>query len=106
MNKKIKISEEIKKLDLNLLSEIIGENIKSINQNKHAPTYLSLMGEKKKPEVNESNLYSEVKNIHELINMYKDWAILKNYAVMTSEDKEGVSVKLFAPDALVKELCI
>lgn len=42
-------------------------------------------------------------NIHELAHDCKDWAIDLGYGIMTSENQDGVSVKLFSPDSLVKE---
>lgn len=42
-------------------------------------------------------------NIFELEKVCVDWAISLGFGIMTSQDKEGVSVKLFGPFGLVNE---
>lgn len=46
---------------------------------------------------------SEFINIHELAHKCKEWAIGLGFGIMTSENKDGVSVKLFGPYGLVNE---
>jgi len=73
-----------------LLSEVLKEKVLSFNQ-KNNEIFIQF------------DNYDDIWNIYELANKMKLWAIDLGFGVMTSENQDGVSVKLFGPYGLVKE---